>query len=166
VLSRLARSGWLALVCICVCAFACLARQAAELRARMVGVPARDLRSCLGPPSEFEEVEGRAVWVYQTRYAGPGEDVSIVIVRGGGAASALPPRVTSGDVARSTQSDTQQASRSKTLPPGSCLLVFELADGRVQRLETAGRTPGGAHAAAECALFVRSCAPPVPPRDR
>jgi hypothetical protein len=141
---------------------ACLAGQAARLQERMVGVPAPALRRCLGEPASFERRDGREFWVYQASYPVPEQDVTIQIVQGP-AAAAVPPRVTTGEVAREALGSTQSRTRSTSeIPPGVCLLVFELERGAVRRFVPLGRSRSGVSAAAECTLLVRPCAPSGP----
>jgi hypothetical protein len=152
-------------------ALACTAQRALELQKRMVGVSAGDLRSCLGPPSSFEELDGRTVWLYEAPYSKSEQDVTIEIAEGPGAA-ANPPRVTSGDTARDTVRSTESrtSSEGRGIPRGTCVLLFELENGAVRRFRSAGRSSAGVDAAAECAFLVRRCAPPasppVPPPSR
>jgi hypothetical protein len=142
----------------------CLARRAAEVRQRLVGVPGTEIQRCLGIPSTREELDGRAVWLYEAMYSGPPGAATIEIAQGSGAV-ALPPRVIPGALGPDSLLGTPQPGESgEPAPRGTCVLVFELESGVVSHFHSAGRTPEGANGSSECALLALDCVPQEPPR--
>ena len=141
------------LVVATLCVFACAswyAREVEETRAGLLGIAGRDLRECLGVPSDFQidgDVEQQS---YRFEHADEREMAYRTGDIGGGAIRGRGP----GDRAydpRGFHKDDDD--------PSYCQLDFELTQGRVTRVSAQGRTREGMNADASCLLRAQPCLP-------
>lgn len=133
---------------------------AAQLKTDLVGLQAREVRSCMGLPWDMNASEDRSLWIYRLPYPADRQEVEIQIPQGPGTAAA-PPNVTRGEA----ESDTVKSSSfgrlqlRQKVQPGSCYLFFGFEDQVVREFDAAGRSYQNTNADAECALLARSCLP-------
>jgi hypothetical protein len=117
-----------------------------ETRAGLLALDGRDLRACLGVPSDFDIVGDVERQTYRFEGHDPfGDDFradrSDAIVIG----SSLP--------------SDRLGFPSEEPDPSYCQLDFELTSGRVTRVEAQGRTREGMNADSSCMLRARRCLP-------
>ena len=142
-----------AVVLLLACASSSTER-ARQAQQNLVGAPLATVTACLG----------EAPYAGDEKY---GEVVAYLVPLGGSQfldLNALFPRQTGrggyhGDGERGTErSGLDPASDlAGGVPPGSCLLVFALADGVVREVNAQGRTLDGMNGDAECALLLDRC---------
>ena len=141
--------GIIGLLCVCGC-LAPISRAVEETRVGLLGLDGRDLRRCLGVPSDFE-IEGD---VERQTYRFERDDP---YDRAFGAGDI------GGDVAgRRLPDGGRDATHGFPLDdrdPSFCQLDFELAKGRVTRVVAQGRTREGMNSDAGCMLRARRCLP-------
>lgn len=116
--------------------------QAETVKERLIGIPGRSLRGCIGAPTDVR-IEG---------------DTEYLIYRW-----LLDSRE---EPARQTTREEMEEMREKSLSarsvgprPGTCELVFEVREGRVSDVAADGRTAAGLNWNAGCALLARRCLP-------
>ena len=132
-----------------------IADRVAEIRAKLVGVKARDLNSCVGVPYSIDE-DGETEFLtyrwFDSEESDPFEDP---VRRGQGFPRNEPDLLGRGDpVGR----DTKQKEDDR--PPrgiGYCELVFEVRDGRVQSVEVEGRRANGLNDDVDCISKAERC---------
>ncbi len=138
-----------ALALLALVASACVgsySRAVEETRAGLVGLSARDLRRCLGAPTEFDtvgEVEQQTYRFELERddaFSSHGWDGPVVVGRG-----------TSGSGGFETHRDR--------LDQSYCQLDFELRGGVVTAVRSDGRDARGMNASGACLLEARRCIP-------
>ena len=136
-----------AMLCLWACA-SWYAREVDETRAKLLGLAGRDLRECLGVPSDFEIVGDVEQQSYRFEHADEREAAYRTGDIGGGVIGARGP----GDRAyepRGFHVDDHD--------PSYCQLDFELTGGRVTRVSAQGRTREGMNADASCLLRAQPC---------
>jgi hypothetical protein len=136
-------------VTLCACAgFGSYTRAVEETRAGLVGLSGRDLRECLGVPSDFV-IDGD---VEQQSYRFEHDDELETVYGAGGSRGVLIGSRTPGD-----RSYDPHGFPVIDRDPSYCQLDFELSKGRVTRVSAQGRTPEGMNADASCLLRAQPC---------
>lgn len=142
----------------------CVAARVAQLRADLLETSATELRSCMGAPSHIEiGEEGAERWAYLLPFPGRAGDLQISVPTGRGVPP-LPPRVVGGEAVHDDETVKDPGVRSRRLeraPRATCVLVFQVKEGRVTAFDVRGRDRENLNSDAVCALQARRCS-----RDR
>ena len=159
-----------------LCAAACITsfgQQAESVRAGLIGMPARDLRSCIGIPRDVQTNGDVEVLVFRweevprdlrgdadVEYDSPVFDPS-ECVDARDPDRAREPRLPRRDgeapkpiYCRRSEGGIRPASRQTV---AYCQLVFEVRDGAVASVSSEGRAASGLNENAKCLLRARSC---------
>ena len=149
--SRLETRFWLAATLCCAAACAgSYARAVDETRAGLLGLDGRELRACLGVPSDFV-IDGD---VEQQSYRlEPGDDPDVGFGPDGIGGYVNAGRYPGERAASPERFPLDQPDRSY------CQLDFELTQGRVTRVSAEGRTREGMNTDTTCLLRARMCLP-------
>jgi hypothetical protein len=147
--SGIARRGiavfGIAFTCACLGSYS---RAVDETRAGLIGLAARDLRACLGVPTDFV-IDGDVE--HQTyRFAHEDEFDSSSPIGGIGG-------VVIGDRGPSDRAYDPGGFTRDEPDPSYCQLDFDLADGRVTDVWAQGRTREGMNADGSCMLRAEPC---------
>lgn len=140
-------------VVLIACLSACLgsySRAVEETRAGLLGLEGRDLRNCLGVPTDFE-IDGDLE--HQT-YRFERDDLWDDRIGSGGIGGAEIGRYPPVD-RRYDPHEFPIDERDRSY----CQLDFELSEGRVTRVLAQGRTREGMNADASCMLRAQRCLP-------
>ena len=146
--------------------------QARQVSDAVVGMKARKVINCMGPPEDFDyeaDDEDHAIWVYlrPLQERGP----SVVLDRQGSSRRPELPPVTIGRSGQIEEDDPNDIRRGRQVEFGDdeeefgyCQLSFEIDNGVVSGFEAVGRTSQGLNANTSCTLLARHCV--QPPRAR
>jgi hypothetical protein len=129
------------------CFFGSYSRAVEETKAELIGLPARDLRECLGAPEHVEILGELEKQTYRFELVREGWSISSGSGMGGRV-------VESRGAARRDGFGTSGAP-----PKGWCELDFELRGGAVAGVAADGRDVQGMNAAGACMLEARRCIP-------
>jgi len=138
-----------ALLCFCACAD-WYAREVEETREGLIGLAGRDLRECLGVPSDFV-IDGD---VEQQSYRFEHDDEREAALRTGGIGGVVMGGSSPGDRSYDTRGFPVDDSDKSY-----CQLDFELTNGLVTRVSAQGRTREGMNADTSCLLRAQVCLP-------
>ncbi len=128
-----------------------LGAAANQVRSEIIGMPALQIRECLGVPDEFDVVGDSERW-FMARPLRPHTS-----------APALSPGAESPHALKGERDPDAvlvrfiENPRLERIPPGYCRLVFEITNKRVVSFEAKGRDRDGLNANARCALLARRC---------
>ena len=132
----------------------------AGLRAGLVGVPARDLRACIGVPIDVN-VDGETEYLTYRWVEEPEDEEDPFPSR-----SPFPEIPRGPDVGRpgsraETLDPELRRDGQRRIPRGVrfCELVFEIEEGRVRNVEVEGRRASGLRDDLDCISKARSCVP-------
>lgn len=122
-----------------------------ETRADLIGLSARDLRSCLGVPTDFDREEGveylTYLWVFK-----PQQPMGVTTgIGSGGIGGIVVGRQDAGggyDPLGFPRDPSEQAT---------CQLVFELRKGAVSKVTAYGETEMGLKADGKCLMRAQRC---------
>jgi hypothetical protein len=120
-------------------------REVEETRAGLIGKTGRELRACLGVPTDFDREGGVELLTYRWEYERkPRRDV---VVGSGGVV-----------VGRNATGGGDPLGFPRELEPAPfCQLRFELAKNGVTKVTAIGRDESGLRANSECMLRARRC---------
>ena len=127
------------------CLFGSYSRAVEETRADLIGLPARELRKCLGAPAHVEVLGEVEKQTYRFELEREGWSITGGSTMGGNVVESR----------AGGRPDGFGTSRSPTR--GECELEFELRDGAVADVSANGRNAQGMNASAPCMLEARRC---------
>ncbi len=144
---------------------ACATLSAEEVSERLVGLDARSVINCMGPPLSLIPLENPShqLWVYMADLPRPRSERLDPALTGVDRVP-MPPSISlpagiSFPYAATGSRRTSRGPKAPDARPGTCRFSFEIRDGVVASFTSVGRRHNGVKADDRCSWEVRKCLP-------